>query len=573
MAKFGHYFGLCSLIDHRALLGISEDSENGNVLVTLGKNIAMKYGVMDQNQEFSWITKEKFSSPVIYDSKTQKYVAVFNHLFIRCWEPETPKLDNLKKFKFKSSVNTIVVIDTVSFVIFEAGDIVTLEHALENHKILAAEQILNKNEYIADKITCYTDSDKYIALVVGNMDSNSITHLLWTSFDFMGNKLEYSRVSLTSEYDLAGCCFHLSNRQIHLLTLWSDGKLYMKSIKDNSNDLGKILYTFNTVACTSPVSMISLDEDYLALYGGNSNQEGALLLIYNMEFKKIQCVQPFKLQTIGAKLCKIQDKLFLPVGQTLAVVPYNLEKALLSTLIKSQCANPKDEVEIEESCWIGCSDVEMEKSELDFILKDYLEKGCTESMIFKDLLPVLIENTNLRDIKLLLKDFSIIEEDCHYKIMKYILELPRKKFKGSKQVLNEHYHKDLQPLERYEILKLVLEKPFMQNRNSLFGTLELDDIVKLFNFILYVLKYDENTCDTKFCMKLNEWANFILAANFQVVFSSKDENLLDVLAEFRDLTICPSSPIDCMFFKEQIVKKKKATKMADCEYTVETIHL
>lgn len=45
MAKLGAYYGLCPLIDHRSLLGISKDEENGVVIVTLGKNIAIKFKV------------------------------------------------------------------------------------------------------------------------------------------------------------------------------------------------------------------------------------------------------------------------------------------------------------------------------------------------------------------------------------------------------------------------------------------------------------------------------------------------------------------------------------------------
>lgn len=45
MAKLGVYYALCPLIDHRSLLGVSEDADRGNVIVTLGKNIAVKYKV------------------------------------------------------------------------------------------------------------------------------------------------------------------------------------------------------------------------------------------------------------------------------------------------------------------------------------------------------------------------------------------------------------------------------------------------------------------------------------------------------------------------------------------------
>lgn len=45
MAKLGTYYGLCPLIDQKSLLGISEDVIPGCVVVTLGKNMAIKYKV------------------------------------------------------------------------------------------------------------------------------------------------------------------------------------------------------------------------------------------------------------------------------------------------------------------------------------------------------------------------------------------------------------------------------------------------------------------------------------------------------------------------------------------------
>lgn len=45
MAKLGVYYGLCPLIDQKSLLGVVEDETEGFVIVTLGKNMAIKYKV------------------------------------------------------------------------------------------------------------------------------------------------------------------------------------------------------------------------------------------------------------------------------------------------------------------------------------------------------------------------------------------------------------------------------------------------------------------------------------------------------------------------------------------------
>lgn len=124
MAKLGAYFSLCPLIDTKNLLGISEDFEKGFLVVTLGKNISSRYKVRqllfkdpilydvlvlfliilffiqisDQKQISCWRTKEKFSSPVLFDKTLSKYVAVFNYSFIKLWDDED-NLDKVKKYK------------------------------------------------------------------------------------------------------------------------------------------------------------------------------------------------------------------------------------------------------------------------------------------------------------------------------------------------------------------------------------------------------------------------------------------------------------------------------------------
>lgn len=45
MAKLGSYYGLCPLIDQKSLLGVAPDATPGHVIVTLGKNMAIKYKV------------------------------------------------------------------------------------------------------------------------------------------------------------------------------------------------------------------------------------------------------------------------------------------------------------------------------------------------------------------------------------------------------------------------------------------------------------------------------------------------------------------------------------------------
>ncbi|XP_044752139.1 nucleolar protein 11 [Coccinella septempunctata] len=578
MAKFGSYFGLCPLIDQKSLLGISEDFEKEHVIVTLGKNIAMKYRLLDQNQIISWTTKEKFTSPVIFDAKIGKYVAVFNHLFIRCWESDTSNLDRVKKFKLKSAVETIIVINETTIVIFKSGDMVSLEYALANHKTLMPEEILDVNEeYIVDNMFCTLRGDKYVGLLIGNSNTKRVSYLLWRSFDSKGNKSMFSKYPLRRNHQLVGSCFQLFDQKIQFLTLWSDGKLYRNSIEDNCQEHSEFFCTIKSISCRYPLSMVSLDRDYLAIYGGNSNQEGALLLIYNMQFKVTQCTQPFKLEAMGVKLFKIYEKLLVPVGQNLAVVPYYLENEQLSALVGSHSGSQNNEEDIlitqqlEEVNWTGNNEIKKKKSKNYSIIEEYLSQGCPESTIFQELLPVFMEKTNIEGLNLLLQDFIDIPESCHAKVLRYILELPGYAFKNTKLVLNEVYPEELQPNERYKTLKLILEKP-IKEINNIYWRLEVTNILKLLKFILYLLKDDKNITDIDFCMKLVKWVNLILSANCQIFFSSRDEELMKILVSFNEFINSGNSNSEFLY-AEQVMKKKKTTRPSNCNYLIEKLEI
>lgn len=45
MAKFSSYYTLCPLIDQQGLLDIEKDNEPGCVIVTLSRNIVIRYKV------------------------------------------------------------------------------------------------------------------------------------------------------------------------------------------------------------------------------------------------------------------------------------------------------------------------------------------------------------------------------------------------------------------------------------------------------------------------------------------------------------------------------------------------
>ncbi|CAK9834468.1 hypothetical protein ANTRET_LOCUS10990 [Anthophora retusa] len=70
MAKLYSYYTLCPLIDQQNLLGVERDSESGCAIVTLGRNIVIRYKLQDLKQLSSWTSKDRLTAQVIYDETT-----------------------------------------------------------------------------------------------------------------------------------------------------------------------------------------------------------------------------------------------------------------------------------------------------------------------------------------------------------------------------------------------------------------------------------------------------------------------------------------------------------------------
>lgn len=59
MAKLHNYHVLCPLIDQKSFLGVSQDKDDGFVLVTLGRNVVNKYRVRYDKYYIIIITRIK----------------------------------------------------------------------------------------------------------------------------------------------------------------------------------------------------------------------------------------------------------------------------------------------------------------------------------------------------------------------------------------------------------------------------------------------------------------------------------------------------------------------------------
>lgn len=340
--------------------------------------------------------------------------------------------------------------------------------------------------------------------------------------------------------------------------------------------------------------MQSLDENYLVYYGADCNQEGAALIIYNVQFKVVQTRQNFKLFTEGAKLWLIENAVLLPVGQHLAVVPFKLEIEQLVALIGSHKMVQKDvdaDVKIVNDLDV-VSWVESQKihdRDVPDLLKDKISElvyqGMPESMILEHILPDILNDHDTKVLSYSLKYFSDLPEKYLVKILKYALATDKSYFKGNKCELSG-LPDGLQPLERINLLETILKKPFNESiiLPHLRSQLSLSEVMLLLDYI-YLIGSDDGCVlqgltfvETE--AKLIQWGSILMDSSYQKIVLTDDESVKEIFEKFNELI---QNHLACLNdlkevapllknFKEQKIFNKES-KFYNTRYSVEQLTL
>ncbi|KRT78683.1 hypothetical protein AMK59_7154, partial [Oryctes borbonicus] len=543
MAKLNPYYGLCPLVDHKNFIGISKDVERGHVLVTQGKNIAIKYKLSNQKQIQSWRTKDKFTSPVLFDKNEDKYIAVFNQTTLRLWSQDgTENLDKIKKYKFAKPIYTAINIIDTTYIIFENGNIFTLKDALDQRKDLDLTDIIDmNNEKIVDIRYISVENNVYISLIV---KTTSTLNCLLVSFPNNFPGTSYLRIEpKRNNLNLAGYTFCLMyHKYLYFLTLWSDGHLYSylvagprnQETQDNSTEnFGTVFANIESISCKQDVAMTSLGSDHIAIYGADCNQEGASIIIYNMQFKISQSKQPFKMFSNINKIWCIDNTLLLCSGQHLAVIPFEINSEQLSQLVGSHKIDVED-LDVQHVYTLEKWDIDEENDYKQLIpakirenVLHWLNQGLSEMATCDMLIPSYIENSDIEAIENSLDYFKDISEESLVKILIYLIE-------------NYLSYDDQGVPKRNNLVEKVLSLPF--TNIFLLPHIKTNLIITT---TLVLVKYISSLFSSDECLlglnnvqthaRLIEWGCVILDGNYQKLLLTRDSAVHDTLKEFQHI--------------------------------------
>ncbi|ODM93880.1 Nucleolar protein 11 [Orchesella cincta] len=556
MASLSPPFILCPLPDRKALLGIRQDSSVNKAIVTLGKNIAIRYHVLEQKQESSWTTSRYwFTSPVTYCYDFGKYGAVLNHNIIALWQEADATLSNISKIKFSDEVFGLHSSPNGrTVVVMKNGNVAYLDDVSGN-KSLVKDAILSGGE----SITYFEVDDKsnlcYLFTSIEDKGHQKL-QVVTMKIDGEGAEKVNSRCEFGSDTDkMLGSCLHKDISESFVAYFGSDGCIRKKKLMAGSNEIDRIKLAnlSKYISKANPVTMCPLaDNSSIAIYGSDPAEEGAVVIIYDIHYDLVVSKQSLKLYSVPPLMEKIGQSLVVPLGLHILVLGFRITKSLLSAVVGKHQAKLDEEVFEERNPWNTTAwdpDTEIanisassntnknatDGKELEAVkqaypviwetiqqVKVFENEGQPEAVICNHVIPAALEANNSSALDWILDTFSDIPEVHVVSMVVFSL----KEVKESNEV-NERLN------------KLLLRKFDKQLLTSSLRHIPYEEVKKLLGYLNalietnWELKIDyEDESSMKSWLK---WCSALIDAHYTkfVLHSETDiiENLLQAICE------------------------------------------
>ncbi|XP_055531143.1 nucleolar protein 11 [Wyeomyia smithii] len=375
MAKLLAYYSLCPINDVQEFLGLSRDVNTGCVINTLGRNIVQVVKLSNQKLQHSWTSLERLTSKVVYDFRSDRYVGVFNNRYIRCWAQNQIDINKVKRVKFFRHILQLLMVENGQvLVLYDDGSCESLQSAIDTRNedrknpdsVVKQSNIDPARETILEVCTVILASGDVILAYFVKETASGIIEVHFTQLTKENLKpakgfRKIKLVRLEKNVQLVGQCIVDADGGPSLITIWSDRRIFSEALRleddftdSQSQNIGNFISILNMINTTQPLSLIGISKDYIALYASNLNQEGATLLLYNVQFKVVQAKQFFKVYFSNSRFWLSENHILLAFGQTLSVVPFRISKEQLSDMVGTQknldMQNYVDNESINEDC-------------------------------------------------------------------------------------------------------------------------------------------------------------------------------------------------------------------------------
>lgn len=312
-----------------------------------------------------------------------------------------------------------------------------------------------------------------------------------------------------------------------------------------NNVPGNLISALTSVDTKNPVVMTQLNETTIAVYAADVLEEGAVMLIYNIQFKLVQAVQKLKLYTKDAKLWRVDDKLLLAANRDLAVAPYKLAPHRLESILGSSLnfpSDPKDDVVLLNESVIANWEEECEIPEPKSLLslpdkwakqfKTLISEGLSDAAIYELMMPQLIEAKDVNMIVWCLDNLKDLPEKFLIELLAFCVRLPDKDFTKMKNgesslVTSKNDFLDKIFNAKYSDVSLL---------SHLKSGLNFQETLVLLNYVLEKLNEEDLSLDEEQLptdQKLYDWATLLLDAHYQNYLLSPDEKVVQLLNDAK----------------------------------------
>lgn len=351
-----------------------------------------------------------------------------------------------------------------------------------------------------------------------------------------------------------------NNEFSQLMTIWSDGRIFLVNVFNrNDKGIGNFISVFKSLSISSPLTMLALSSNYVAIYGPDISEEGASLIIFNIQFKIMQSRQQFKLFSKGAEMFSIGNSILLAAGQGVAVVPFQLAAEQLASIVGSQKdVEGDDDIKIvDEMKVVEWSKTDNKVTEINKenqvqipqvvptnvakIIKESVYEGLPETSIADLVFPMLMESNNIPALTWCLNYFKDIKESLIINLLHHALTSSSDNFEASNTTngVSKNY---IQPVGRRKLVNKILQMPVSEAiiLPHLRKKLAITETVQLLQYMEYLLNNPEDRltffkseCDVD--AMILKWSGLLIDSHYQEIMLSRDQTLLELLVSLRQV--------------------------------------
>ncbi|GAA6227041.1 nucleolar protein 11 [Lates japonicus] len=349
MAALYEGYTLCGLVpaqnlSHSGIQGIEQERDSDHVIVTDSTRSVTLYKVSDQKPLGSWTVKQgqSLACSAVFNSQTKEYVAVSDNRVIRIWKEEDILLDKAFKATVSSDVWRVhCVHGGEPVVLFQRGAVRLLDSLLSAPQ-QPIEEIVVQEEAIRWSTNIVAETQQFVIFTTEQKGD----HFLYLQ-RLNPNTLQRYRLE-REEPGLGPLSFSASYRDKHirLLYLYPNGHVYQSvvSVRGLGTEEGtQALPLPRSLLLSLPVgeglleaaSAMVLDEAHVAVVGVPHPSAGAgkdFLCIWNTNFQTLQAGKEMAGKIYGQLWC-YSNKLFIPHGKTLSVIPFVCPKSSLASAL------------------------------------------------------------------------------------------------------------------------------------------------------------------------------------------------------------------------------------------------